>query len=107
MENYCFCDVAKCKVAYDTNSNPLNCTFANKEHCGKRFGHLFITSSSSHFFNEIDFGQYFFKSWYTRFVAVMAFLKAYAVVVFMLGEKQKNEKDDRAVMLATYIKNID
>ena len=27
----------------------------------KYFGHVFITSSSSHFFNEIEFEQYLFK----------------------------------------------
>ena len=37
----------------------LNCVFVNKENCGKIFGHLCITSSSSHFFNKTDFEQYF------------------------------------------------
>ena len=37
----------------------------------------------------------------------MAFLKAYAVVVFVLAEKEKDDKEERGVIPATWIKNID
>ena len=38
-------------------------SFANKGNCGKRFGHLFIISSSSHFFNKTDFEQLSLEVW--------------------------------------------
>ena len=37
--------------------------FANKGNQGKRFGHLFITSSSSHFFSKTDFEQLLLQIW--------------------------------------------
>ena len=36
-------------------SNGLNCVFANKGNRRKSLRHLFITKSSSHFFNKTDF----------------------------------------------------
>ena len=53
--------IAKCRVAYGSESNGLNRVFTNKVNCGKIFGGLFITSSSSHFLNKIDFEQYILK----------------------------------------------
>ena len=44
-----------------TESKGVNGIFANKRNWGKYLGHLFITSSSFHFFNKTDFKQYFFK----------------------------------------------
>ena len=35
--------------------------FANKGTVEKDLGHLFITTSNSHFFNKSDFEQYFFE----------------------------------------------
>ena len=51
----------KMMVANGTESNELNRIFANKGNCGKVLGHLFITSSNSHFFNKTDLEQYLFK----------------------------------------------
>ena len=39
----------------------INHVFANKGNCGKSLGHIFITSSRSHFFNKTDFEQYLFN----------------------------------------------
>ena len=52
---------AKCRAAIGTESNGLNLIFENKGNEKKGLGHLFITSSSSHFFNKTDFEQYLFK----------------------------------------------
>ena len=41
-------------------SNGLNCIFAYKGIGEKYLWYLFITSSSSHFFNKTDFEQYLF-----------------------------------------------
>ena len=54
--------IAKCKVCNGTELNGLNCIFANMGNCGKSLGHLFITSSSSYFFNKNDFEQYFYNN---------------------------------------------
>ena len=51
----------KMHAANGTESNELNRIFANKRNCRKRLGELFITLSSSHFYNKTDFGQYPFK----------------------------------------------
>ena len=51
----------KIHAANGTESNELNRFFANKRNCRKRLGKLFITLSSSHFYNKTDFGQYPFK----------------------------------------------
>ena len=45
-------------VANDTESNVLNRIFANKGIVEQGWGHLFITSSNSHFFNKTDLEQY-------------------------------------------------
>ena len=37
----------------------------------------------------------------------MAFLKTYAVVVFVLAEKKEDEKEECAVIPTAWIKNID
>ena len=37
------------------NDRVLNPIFANEGNCGKRLVHLFITSSSSHYFDKTDF----------------------------------------------------
>ena len=44
----------------------------------KDFGHLFISSSTSHFFDKTDFGQYLFKFFclqnvYTNFIQTQAY----------------------------------
>ena len=44
-----------------TESNEVNSIFANKGNGEKHLGHLFIISSSSHFFNKTDFELYLFK----------------------------------------------
>ena len=51
----------ECRVENSTESNELNRIFANKGNRGKRFGVLFVTSNSSHFFNRNDFEQYLFN----------------------------------------------
>ena len=65
LQNYAFCDVTKLRNAglpTVIESIGLNRIFANKGNREKRFGHLFITSSCSHFFNKTDFEQYLFKN---------------------------------------------
>ena len=48
-----FCpEIAKCSVANATKSKGLKRIFANKGNLEKDAGHLFITSSSSHFLNK-------------------------------------------------------
>ena len=47
--------------ANGTESNGLNHTFACKGIVEKSLGHMFITSSSSYFFNKIDFEHYLFN----------------------------------------------
>ena len=44
-----------------TESNELYSNFANKGNCRKYLGHLYITSSSSHFLNKTEIEQYLFK----------------------------------------------
>ena len=51
----------ECRVYNRTELNELHRIFVNKGSCEKTFGHLLITSNSSHFFNKTDFEQYFFK----------------------------------------------
>ena len=51
----------ECRVDNGTELNELNRLFADKGNCGKRFGHLFVISSSFHFFNKTDFEQYLFN----------------------------------------------
>ena len=46
----------------DTLSNGVNSIFSNKGIREKYLGHFFVTSSSSHFFNKIDFEQYLFNN---------------------------------------------
>ena len=44
-----------------TESSVVNSIFANKGNWGEILGHLFVTSSSSHFFYKIDLERYLLK----------------------------------------------
>ena len=46
---------------YGTESKRIKSIFEDKGKSGTRFGHLFITSSSSYFFNKADLKLYFFS----------------------------------------------
>ena len=50
-----------CRVAIVLESNGLNRIFDNNRICAKSFGDLFITSSSSHYFNKTGFERQVFK----------------------------------------------
>ena len=52
-------------------SNGVNCILMNKENRGEILVNLFITSSSSHFFNKTNFEHYFLSS--SRDVKVFVF----------------------------------
>ena len=63
-----FAKLVFCDVTYSQNaelpmvkSNGLNSIFTNKGNCGKKLGHLFITSNGSNLLSETDFEQYLFK----------------------------------------------
>ena len=53
--------IAKCRVAIGTESNGLNRIFVKKGIVEKGLEYLFITSSSSHFFNKTDLEQCLFN----------------------------------------------
>ena len=54
-------EILKSKVA-NGRSQRIEYILAEKRNSGTRFGHFFITSSSSHFFDKTDFEQYLVKS---------------------------------------------
>ena len=66
LQNYAFCDVTKLQNAglpmVRSQTIKSRRLLANKGIVEKGLGYLFITSSSSHFFNKTDFEQYLFKT---------------------------------------------
>ena len=56
--SFLYHEISKRKVANGTESSGLNLFLADKRNSEHGLEHLFITSSSSHFFNKTDLKQY-------------------------------------------------